>query len=69
MVGVPLGIVAGRFVVRSLTSTLGIVPTIDVPVWLVAVGGLVPLVVAGILTIVPALRATRASVNRLPRPR
>ena len=51
VVGVPLGVIAGRLVIRSITTTLGIVPTIDVPVWLgVLAGVVVPLVVAGVLT-------------------
>jgi len=69
VVGVPLGVIAGRLVIRSITTTLGIVPTIDVPLWLVVAGVVVPLVVAGVLTIIPARRAARASVAHLSQDR
>ena len=59
-VGVPLGILAGRWVVSSLTEALGIVPGVDMPI--AAVLGLAAgaLVVANGLAVVPAWRVVRA---------
>ena len=67
VIGVPIGIVAGRSVVQRLTSTLGIVPGVEVsPVMLVAmvVGALLA---ANLLALLPAGRAARTAPRRLTR--
>ena len=70
VIGVPIGIVAGRSVVQQLTSTLGIVPGVDVsPVMLAAIV-IGAVVAANLLALLPARaaapdRATRADARPL----
>jgi ABC-type lipoprotein release transport system permease subunit len=64
-VGLPLGIVVGRWVVTLLTSTLGIVPGADVPALGVAAIIGVALLLANVLALLPARRASRISVVQL----
>ncbi|HSB84710.1 MAG TPA: FtsX-like permease family protein [Ilumatobacteraceae bacterium] len=66
-VGVPIGVVAGRWVVRLLTDALGIVPGASVPMLLLL--GIVAgaLLLANLLAVGPARQATRASVAQLTR--
>jgi ABC-type antimicrobial peptide transport system permease subunit len=66
-VGVPIGVVAGRWVVRLLTDALGIVPGASVPMLLLL--GIVAgaLLLANLLAVGPARQATRASAAQLTR--
>jgi ABC-type lipoprotein release transport system permease subunit len=68
-IGIPLGVVAGRLVVGSLTDALGIVPGSSVPLPMVGlvIGGSV--LIANLLAVVPARRSANADVARLSRDR
>jgi hypothetical protein len=65
IVGVPLGIVVGRWVVALLTNALGIVPGADVP--MLGVGAIVgtALLLANALALLPARRASRIGIAQL----
>jgi ABC-type antimicrobial peptide transport system permease subunit len=67
VIGVPVGIVAGRLVWKAFATNLGVVPVPVVPIWLVV--GLVAcvIVVANLLAVAPALAAARTSPARLLR--
>ena len=67
VIGVPLGLVAGRAIWRALSNNLGVVPVSVVPIWLVAalVAGVI--VVANMRAIGPALLATRSKPASLLR--
>jgi ABC-type antimicrobial peptide transport system permease subunit len=67
IVGVPLGIVAGRAVWMAFATNLGVVPVSVVPAWTVV--GLVAgvIVVANILALAPALTAARTNAVQLLR--
>jgi hypothetical protein len=67
VIGVPLGIVAGRTIWRAFANNLGVVPVSIVPIWLAGalVAGVV--IVANMLAIGPALLATRSKPARLLR--
>ena len=67
VIGVPVGIVAGRLVWKAFATNLGVVPVPVVPIWLVV--GLVAcvIVVANLLAVAPALAAARTNPARLLR--
>ncbi len=60
VVGIPLGVAAGKLIWRDFATNLGVVPVVTVPGWLIAVLGAAVLLVANLLAIVPALAAARA---------
>jgi predicted lysophospholipase L1 biosynthesis ABC-type transport system permease subunit len=64
-VGLPLGIIVGRWVVTLLTSALGIVPGADVPALGVAAVIGVALLFANALALLPARRASRIGISQL----
>jgi hypothetical protein len=59
IVGVPVGILAGRFAWRSFATRLGVVPGADVPVASVSVVVLLGLILAAVAAALPARAATR----------
>ena len=59
VIGVPLGIVTGRLVVRELTGRLGFVPGVAVPFVAIAAGVVGVLLLANAVTLMPAQRAAR----------
>jgi ABC-type lipoprotein release transport system permease subunit len=65
IVGVPLGIILGRWVVTLLTNALGIVPGADVPLLILAAAVVTALVVANALALLPARRAAHVRIDRL----
>jgi hypothetical protein len=67
VIGVPLGIVVGRFVWHAFANNLGAIPVSIVPVWLIGllVAGVV--VVANLIAVVPAVVATRSRPRDLLR--
>jgi hypothetical protein len=67
VIGVPLGIVAGRAIWRAFANNIGVVPVSVVPIWLA--GALVAgvIIVANMLAIGPALLATRSKPATLLR--
>jgi len=67
VVGVPLGVVAGRTIWNAFADNLGVVPVTVVPIWLlcVLVAGVV--IVANVIAVVPALAATRSKPGELLR--
>jgi hypothetical protein len=65
LVGFPAGVILGRWVVRLLTTALGIVPGADVPLVASAALVLFAVLVANLLALMPARRAARQSVRRL----
>jgi FtsX-like permease family len=67
--GVPIGIVIGRWIVKLLTSALGIVPGASVPLALVGVLVAGALLAANLLALLPARGATRATVRLLTKDR
>lgn len=66
LIGVPVGILLARVVLRAVTTALGIVPTVDFPVLLVVACALVPLALADVVAILSAWRS-RAGVGELSR--
>jgi ABC-type lipoprotein release transport system permease subunit len=64
-VGVPLGLVLGRWVVQQLTQTLGLVPGVDVPVLTLLGFVLATLAAANVVAVIPARRAARISGRSL----
>ena len=69
ILGVPLGIIAGRSVVQQLTSTLGIVPGVDVSAVMLTVVVVGAIVAANLLALVPASHAGRTAQRELLRDR
>ncbi len=63
VIGFPIGVVAGRWVGGWLTSVLGIVPGIRVPVLLLFGTMVAALLVANALALLPARRAAAAEVR------
>lgn len=65
LVGLPLGVILGRWIVRLLTGTLGVVPGAQVPSLLVA--GIVAVAgfTANLLAVMPARFAARTTVREL----
>jgi len=69
LVGVPTGIVAGRWVVKRLTQALGIVPGAVVPLWSIAALAVGVVVAANVLAVIPARSAARTATTSLLRDR
>jgi ABC-type lipoprotein release transport system permease subunit len=67
IVGVPLGIVAGRATWHLFASHLGVVPVSIVPMWLVALLSAGIVIVANLLAVGPAWMASRATPGQLLR--
>ncbi len=67
VIGVPIGIVAGRALYRSFVDRLGLVPDVTTPTLLVALVVVGVLVVANVAAAIPAHRARRAPVTSLLR--
>lgn len=63
--GVPLGVIMGRWVVRLVTTALGIVPGADVPVGLLLAVAGAALISANLLALPSAVRAARANLREL----
>jgi ABC-type lipoprotein release transport system permease subunit len=69
VVAIPLGILAGRWVVKLLTNALGIVPGADVPLVFVLIVAVAAFVLANVLALLPARKAARTNVVGLMRDR
>jgi ABC-type dipeptide/oligopeptide/nickel transport system permease component len=67
VIGVPLGVVAGRATWILFSSHVGVVPVAVVPVALLGLLVVGVLVAANLLAIGPALAATRSKPGRLLR--
>lgn len=65
LVGVPVGIIAGRSVVSLLVDSVGLVGGATVPVLLLSVGGIGALAFANLLAAWPAHRAARVRTDAL----
>jgi ABC-type antimicrobial peptide transport system permease subunit len=68
-VGLPTGIIVGRWIVGSLTDTLGIVPGISVPPTMLLAVVVASIAMANVAAFVPARRAARSNVADLTRDR
>ena len=66
-IGVPLGIVVGRFVWQAFANNLGAIPVSVVPIWLVGILVAGVVVVANLIAVVPAMVATRSRPRDLLR--
>jgi len=66
-VGIPVGIVGGRFVVSLLTDALGVVPGARVSLLAVSLVVATTLAVANVLALLPARRAASNQASRLTR--
>ena len=69
VIGVPLGIVLGRWVVQQLTGTLGIVPGVDLPTLLLIALAVAAILASNMLALMPARRAARPMTALLNRER
>jgi hypothetical protein len=67
VVGVPLGVVAGRLVWRVFATTFGVVPVAVIQPWQLAVLAVAVLAAANVLAVVPALLAARSRPGELLR--
>jgi ABC-type antimicrobial peptide transport system permease subunit len=67
VVGVPLGVVAGRLVWRTFATNFGVVPVPVVQPWPLAALALAVLAAANLLAVGPALLATRSRPGELLR--
>lgn len=65
VIGVPLGVLAGRRIVESIVTTLGIVPGTTVPAWLLVAAIGAPLLVANLVAVLPGRGAARAATSAL----
>jgi ABC-type lipoprotein release transport system permease subunit len=65
VVGVPLGIIAGRLVFRLFAERFGLVPDPTTPILLIVLTGAAFLAVANVIALMPARRASRAPVSTL----
>jgi hypothetical protein len=68
VIGLPLGIVAGRAVWAAFASSLGVVPVTVIPLAQLVVGLVVLVAAAAALTALPRLHASRASTASSLRP-
>ena len=65
LVGLPAGVILGRWIVSLLTNALGVVPGVEVP-WAFALALIgVTFVVANLLAVMPARRAAHSTVRQL----
>jgi hypothetical protein len=67
VIGVPVGVVAGKAVWNAFANNLGVVPVSVVPIWLIAVLVAGVVVVANLIAVAPALVATRSRPGELLR--
>ena len=67
VVGVPLGVVAGRAIWNVFAENIGAVPVGVVPIWLVCAVAAGVAVAANLIALVPALAATRSKPGELLR--
>jgi hypothetical protein len=67
VIGVPVGVVAGRAIWRAFANNLGAIPVSVVPIWIVVGLAAGVIVVANLLAIGPALGAMRSKPARLLR--
>jgi hypothetical protein len=65
IIGIPIGLIAGRVTWDLFASHLGVLPRSVVPVWLTAVLAVGLIVVANVLAVGPALAATRSKAGKL----
>ncbi len=65
LIGVPIGLIAGRVTWDLFANNLGVVTVSVVPVWLIGALAVVVIVVANLLAIGPALTATRSEPRLL----
>ncbi len=65
IIGVPLGLIAGRATWDAFASHLGVVPVSVVPIWLIVVLAIGVIVVANVLAVGPALAATQSKAGKL----
>ena len=67
VIGVPLGVMAGRAIWQAFANNLGAVPVSIVPVWLICLLVAGVLVLADLIAVVPALAAIRSKPRDLLR--
>ena len=65
LVGLPLGVILGRRVVTLLTTALGIVPGVEVPLLMSVALVAAAMLMANPLALMPARRAARNAVRQL----
>jgi predicted lysophospholipase L1 biosynthesis ABC-type transport system permease subunit len=65
LIGLPLGVIAGRRIVALMTDAVGIVPGAEVPPVLVGAFVLLTVALANVLALSPARRAARTSLTAL----
>jgi hypothetical protein len=67
VIGVPLGLAAGRAIWDAFATNLGVVPVTVLPVWLIAALACGFLLTALAIAVLPALSAANSRTSRLPR--
>jgi ABC-type antimicrobial peptide transport system permease subunit len=67
VIGIPLGVMLGRLIWRSVAEDAGVVSTPDVPIGLLVVVALVTIVLANLIAAVPAWAAARTQPARVLR--
>jgi predicted lysophospholipase L1 biosynthesis ABC-type transport system permease subunit len=67
VIGVPLGVIAGRATWNLFAGQLGVVPVAVVPAWPVVATALGVIVAANLIAIGPAVAATRTKPGQLLR--
>jgi ABC-type antimicrobial peptide transport system permease subunit len=65
LVGLPLGVILGRWVVTLLTTALGIMPGAEVPLLMSVALVVAAMLMANLLALMPARRAARNTVRQL----
>ena len=64
LIGIPLGLVAARWVVLSLASTIGILPAAPIPLLGLLAGVVVGVVSANLIAAIPARRAAKVRTGQ-----
>ena len=67
VIGVPLGLLAGRAIWLAFANNLGAVPVSIVPVWIICLLVAGVLIVANLIAVIPALVAVRSKTRELLR--
>ena len=67
LIGIPLGVVVGRAIWRSIAEGIGVVSTPDVPIGLLVVVAVVTVALANLIAAVPAWVAARTQPARVLR--
>jgi putative ABC transport system permease protein len=67
LIAVPAGIVLGRWTVSQLTSTLGVVPGVELPLLVLLAVVIATILLANLVALLPARRAARPAVALLNR--